>query len=185
MEAKETKEYVKKFLKIFFEIIEKIFWIILIIMALIFGVQRVSNNKCSFMGIRIYLVVTGSMVPKYNVGDVVVVREKKAEELNVGEDLTYNGKSGAVAGIVITHQIINIEEKEGERIIHTKGIANSMEDPEVYADQVIGTVLYKSEVLTFIIKILNNKYLFYFIGIVPLTILFFFGFIKAGNKKKK
>lgn len=178
---KFTKECIKIFKKIA-KIIEVILIAIIIFISLIIIIQRFSNNEKSFLGYRIFRVETGSMVPKYLVGDVILVKDQKFEQLKIGDDLTYNGLSGNVAGKIITHQIIDIEIVNGKKIIHTKGIANSQEDPEIFEEQIIGKVITKMNILTVITKCLNNKYIFYFLGIVPLTIYIFFSVIRYNNR---
>lgn len=178
---KFTKECIK-ILKKMAKIIEVILITIIIFISLIIIIQRFSNNEKSFLGYRIFRVETGSMVPKYLVGDVFLVKDQKFEQLKIGDDLTYNGLSGNVAGKIITHQIIDIEIVNGKKIIHTKGIANSQEDPEIFEEQIIGKVITKMNILTVITKCLNNKYIFYFLGIVPLTIYIFFSVIRYNNR---
>lgn len=178
---KFTKECIK-ILKKVAKIIEVILIAIIIFISLIIIIQRFSNNEKSFLGYRIFRVETGSMVPKYLVGDVILVKDQKFEQLKIGDDLTYNGLSGNVAGKIITHQIIEIEIVNGKKIIHTKGIANSQEDPEIFEEQIIGKVITKMNILTVITKCLNNKYIFYFLGIVPLTIYIFFSVIRYNNR---
>ena len=178
---KFTKECIKIFKKIA-KIIEVILIAIIIFISLIIIIQRFSNNEKSFLGYRIFRVETGSMVPKYLVGDVILVKDQKFEQLKIGDDLTYNGLSGNVAGKIITHQIIDIEIVNGKKMIHTKGIANSQEDPEIFEEQIIGKVITKMNILTVITKCLNNKYIFYFLGIVPLTIYIFFSVIRYNNR---
>lgn len=178
---KFTKECIK-ILKKIAKIIEVILITTIIFISLIIIIQRFSNNEKSFLGYRIFRVETGSMVPKYLVGDVILVKDQKFEQLKIGDDLTYNGLSGNVAGKIITHQIIDIEIVNGKKIIHTKGIANSQEDPEIFEEQIIGKVITKMNILTVITKCLNNKYIFYFLGIVPLTIYIFFSVIRYNNR---
>lgn len=178
---KFTKECIK-ILKKIAKIIEVILIAIIIFISLIIIIQRFSNNEKSFLGYRIFRVETGSMVPKYLVGDVILVKDQKFEQLKIGDDLTYNGLSGNVAGKIITHQIIDIEIVNGKKIIHTKGIANTQEDPEIFEEQIIGKVITKMNILTVITKCLNNKYIFYFLGIVPLTIYIFFSVIRYNNR---
>ena len=81
-----------KFLKILWKIIKTIIWIAVLIVVSIIVVQRVSNNKLTVAGYSIYTVVTKSMIPKYQVGDIIVVKDVDAEELNVGDDITYLGE---------------------------------------------------------------------------------------------
>jgi signal peptidase I len=188
-DVEQDIRYINKNKNKILKFVENFVYIIMVCIALIFIVPRFTNNNYSFLGIRIYIVATGSMIPKYEIKDVLVYRDIDAKKIKVGDDILYRDTNGYVQGIkdaLITHQVVQIDEDEtGKRIIHTKGIANSAEDPVVSEEQVVAKVLYKSSVLTYLINSLNNKYIFYFIGIIPLTIIFFFGFMKAGYKNKK
>ena len=118
---KFTKECIK-ILKKIAKIIEVILITIIIFISLIIIIQRFSNNEKSFLGYRIFRVETGSMVPKYLVGDVILVKDQKFEQLKIGDDLTYNGLSGNVAGKIITHQIIDIEIVNGKNRYSLKSL---------------------------------------------------------------
>ena len=147
-------------------------------------VQKVTNNAESFLGFRIFRVQTGSMIPKYQIGDVILVKETEPENIEIGDDITYQGETGAVSGILVTHRVIDIEEVDGKRVFHTQGIANYAEDPVVNEDQINGVVQSKMYILSWICTIFNNKYIFYFCGILPLTIYVAFK-IFGGKKVKK
>ncbi len=172
-----------KGIKLTWKVLEKIILIVIIFISTIIVVQRVTDNEKSFLGFRIFRVQTGSMIPKYQVGDVIIVREKEIDKIAVGEDVTYWSTVGVLKGKLVTHQVINIEEIEGQKVFHTKGIANNTEDPLVYAEQINGVVLGKLYVLSAITTLLTNKYIFYFCGIVPLTVFVFFAFVKTNSKK--
>ena len=170
-------------LKKIWDLFMKIVTIIIAFVSIIIIVQKVTNNKQAFLGFRIFRVQTGSMIPKYQIGDVILVKEQDIDKIKVGDDVTYLGKEGVVKGILITHRVKDIEEIEGQRVFHTQGIANSLEDPVVYGDQINGVVQSKMYILTLICKMLNNKYIFYFCGILPLTIYVFFRVFR-GNRDK-
>lgn len=138
----------------------------------------------SFLGYRIFRVQTGSMIPKYQIGDVILVKEVNPKNIKVNDDITYNGKEGNVKGILITHRVINIEEIDGNLAFHTQGIANNLEDPIVYESQVNGVVQTKMYILTLICRMLNNKYVFYFCGIVPLSIYAGFRIFRGRHNEK-
>ncbi len=161
----------------------KILTIIIAIISIIIVVQKVTNNKQSFLGYRIFRVQTGSMIPKYQVGDVILVKEINTDKIKVGDDVTYLGKEGSTKGILITHRVIDIEEKDGQKAFHTQGIANNLEDPIVYGNQINGVVQFRMFFLTLICRLLNNKYIFYFCGILPLTIYVFFRVFKGSHDK--
>ena len=171
---------VKKVWNIFMKIVT----IIIVIISIIIVTQKVTNNKNAFLGYRIFRVQTGSMIPKYQVGDVILVKEKNVDKIKIGDDITYQGVEGAVKGILVTHRVIDIEEVDGKKAFHTQGIANNLEDPIVHGEQINGVVQIKMHILTLICKLLNNKYIFYFCGILPLTIYVFFRVFKGSYDKR-
>lgn len=171
----------KKFLKIFkacLKIIETLLTIVVVGISIIIVTQRVSNNEKSVLGYRIFRIETGSMVPNYLVGDVILVKECDINNLKPGDNITYNGLTGDVKGKTITHQIVAVNTENSKITIRTKGIANNVADPEIDGSQVIGKVIVKLNILTWLTKFINNKYIFYFFIIVPLTIWIFFNVIK-------
>ena len=185
IEEKKVKQKGVGVFKIIWNIISRLLTVLIIIICLIIGVQKVTNNKESFFGYRIFRVQTGSMIPKYQIGDVILVKEKDANNIKVGDDVTYLGEAASVKGLLITHRVIDIEEKDGKRILHTKGIANNLEDPAITGNQINGVVQTKLYVLTLICNLLVNKYIFYFCGIVPLSIYAGFRIFKGRHDAEK
>lgn len=185
MKDKISKIMNNKFLKVFFKIIKVILTIFIVILASVIIVQRVSNNKLSIGGIQIFTIISESMVPKYQIGDMLVAEKVAAKDLKVGDDLVYIGKVGDFKDKIVTHQIINIGEKDGKYEFITKGIANDVEDPIVNEDQIYGKVIYKSLILSWCSKLINNLYGFYFVIFVPMVILIFIDVLEEINIKKK
>ena len=173
-----------KILKTLFGVVRAILTVVLVCLLAIILTQRISNNKMAVAGIRIFTVVTESMVPKYLVGDAILVRAVPIEELQVGDDITYLGAVDTFKDRIVTHQIIEKEKKEdGTYKIVTKGIANDKEDPEINETQVYGKVIYKIKSISYINGIIGNLYGMYFVIIVPMAFIFFFDFI--GFRKDK
>lgn len=136
---------------------------------LVVCLQRFSNNKISFFNFRMFTVVTGSMAPKYNVGDVLISRDVEASTIKVGDTISYHGAAGDFKGKVITHQVVGIEKDEyGEYTFRAKGLTNLIEDPIVYENQLYGIVIYKSVILSFIYKVVGTLAGFFVLIIVPL-----------------
>lgn len=169
--------------KIIKNVLGKILIVIVLFITAIILTQNLTQNEKSFLGFRLFRVQTGSMIPKYQVGDVILVKEKDIDKIVVGDDVTYWGTTGVMKGKLVTHQVIDIETIEGQKVFHTKGIANNTEDPLVYSEQINGVVKGKLYVMTLICSLLNNKYIFYFCGILPLTLYVFFSFTKEKIKK--
>ena len=95
-------------------------------------------------GLQEFNVISGSMEPDISIGSLVYVKEIAFENLTVGDVIAF--KSGAS---VVTHRITSLDESN--RLIRTKGDANSVEDfmPVAYRD-LIGKVEYHVPLLGFL-----------------------------------
>ena len=49
--------------------------------------QRFSNNKLSILNYRMFTVISGSMEPLYKIGDVLIAKEVKPEDIKVGDKI--------------------------------------------------------------------------------------------------
>lgn len=146
-------------------------YILILIIFCIVITQKISNNNKSVLGFRIFRVATGSMYPEYNVNDVLLVKETKISEIKVGDNIAYRGIVNEEPNSVITHKVIDIEtNNEREVNIHTKGIANEIEDPIVKEEQVYGVVIKKIYTLSIINKIITSIYGFLLLIVIPLLI---------------
>ena len=177
----------KRILKIVGKVIYGFLYVIVLITLLVILVQRISNNNISIAGIRFFSVASSSMFPEYEVGDIIIAKEVEPQEIKVGENVVYNGKKGEFKDKIITHEVVKIEEENGEYIFTTKGIANDESDPTISEDQLLGKIVYKSVVLSFLNKIVNNIYTFYFLIFVPITIIIAKNIIQISieNKSKE
>lgn len=161
-----------KYFQIPYKIIKAIIFIVLLLYVVFTIIQRVSGNQ-SIFGYRLFAVATGSMVPDYNINDVLAIKEVNHNELKVGDDITYLGKKQDVSGKIVTHRIIDIEEKNGKKTYLTKGINNEVEDPTIGDNQIYGKVVGKVPVVTQINHIVKNQYGFFFLIFLPLVIVIF------------
>ena len=175
-----------RFLKGIISIIKFILTVIIVGFIAIILVQRFSNNNLSIAGYRIFTVVTESMLPKYEVGDVLLVKQVDTKQIKKGDDVTYMGKVGNFADKIVTHQVINIESADnGGLVFYTKGIANDKEDPLVYEDQIYGIVQTKLNIVTKLNGVINNMYGMYFLIVIPLAIVMFSEFRSFREDGKK
>ena len=156
---------------IFLKVTKIIAYIIICLLLFVIIVQRFSNNSLSVGGIRIFTVVSGSMVPEYNIGDILVSKRADAEDIDVGDNITYVGEKGSLNGLIITHKVIKKEIRENETYFITKGTANSISDPEINYSQVYGKVLYKSALLSIFGKMLNNKLVYYLVFMLVAVVI--------------
>lgn len=169
----EEEKKTKKIFSIITTVIKIICIIALILLITVLALQRFSNNEIAVGGFRIFNVATGSMVPEYNVGDVLIIKEVDTNKLEVGDDITYLGEVGTFKDRVVTHRIVRIEETVGGRIFYTKGIANDTEDPQITGEQIYGKVVYKCVLISLLTKLMNNLTAFYIIIFIPFALLIF------------
>lgn len=179
MKEKIQKLKNNKILKIIGNILYAIIFIIVLFILIIAILQRTTNNEITLFGYRIFVVATGSMTPKYEVGDVLVSKEVDPATIQVGDDIVYKGKEGSFKDKIVTHQVIMIEKENENYRIQTKGIANTKEDPEITQNQVIGKVIYKMGVLSLLQRAMSNNYVFYFVVFVPIVLLTFRQILKS------
>lgn len=95
--------------------------------------------KMSFFGYHIYKVSSTSMVPTLKANDFILVKENESFKENDIITFKFDNK-------YLTHRIVKIDD---EKII-TKGDAIDFENDPITKDMVVGKMIYKFVVLTFI-----------------------------------
>ena len=158
---------------IVFKIVKVFLYIVLIALVFVVVIQKVSNNTIALGGYRMFMVVSESMKEEYEVGSILLSKEVKESELEVGDNVVYLGKASNLKGLTVTHKIIDIEEKEGVKYFTTKGTSNDVADPQITYDQIYGKIIYKTVVLSFLGKILlNNVSYFVIFSLVAIVVSF-------------
>lgn len=92
------------------------------------------------LGFRPLVIRSGSMVPTYQVGDVVLVDQIRADELRAGDvaSLEYYPEYGES----LTHRVRSVRTVDGRVDVETRGDANdSSEEWSVPADSMVGRVV--------------------------------------------
>ncbi|GEM_PF-1350431 len=131
--------------------------------VLILGIIAISQ----FAGVHSFVVLTGSMEPEINPGDMVIV--KKMEQYSVGDIIAFS-----TSGTIIVHRIYSFENS---RVI-TKGDANNYADPwRIDQDKIIGKTMFIIPYLGYPLILLSNLFGTYYMGLlflVSLILLFLF-----------
>ena len=184
----KKSKFSKKF-KIIKNIINAIILLLAVSFALIICLQRFSDNKISFFNYRIFTVVTGSMEPKYKIGDILIAKEKDPSEIKIGDAISYMAIKDEIRGNVVTHQVVNITKDEnGKYLFHSKGLTNLVEDPVVREEQLYGVVVYKTKILSFIRKIISTDIgmiLFVIIPVLYIIVSEMIAFLIEKEEKRK
>ncbi|MBE6050610.1 MAG: signal peptidase I [Clostridium sp.] len=84
-----------------------------------------SGKQPEILGYKFYVVLTGSMVPTINPGDLVIVKNVPADEIKVDDVITFGSEN---IKEVTTHRVKEIKSNENLEFV-TKGDANNVEDP--------------------------------------------------------
>lgn len=159
--TRSKADIAKKILKIVFKILYQILIILCVLLILIIVFQKITNSNRSIGGYRIFRVITGSMEPEYDVGQVVICKETNTNEIKVGDDIVYLGAYGDYSGKIIMHEVINIDKDENNNNVnfHAKGLHSaSVEDPQIKPNQIFGVVKLKSGILTLLYKLATSIY---------------------------
>lgn len=187
----KKKSLVKIILKIVYGLFKTAVLGFLFVFALLVCLQRFSNNSVSLFSYRMFSVVTASMAPMYDIGDILLCKEVDVDTLKVGDDISYYGDAGTYKDKVITHRIIDIKVNDkGEKEFYTKGIATSIVDPVVKKEQIYGKITKEIEPMSVLYKFISTTTGFYICIFVPLTLLIGSEVIvslveKAKDKKSK
>lgn len=149
------------------KIIVYLFSAAVIIAAVLFASSKTPNK--SLFGYRYYTVITPSMTPAYCVGDMVLVKLVSADQIAVGDVITFNPSSDSNA--YLTHRVtqkLPDYQNTGVTCFKTKGDANDTEDSfRVDEQRVIGKVTMKIPKLGYVVRFVQLRWYF----ILPLAVM--------------
>ncbi|HUW44670.1 MAG TPA: signal peptidase I [Dehalococcoidia bacterium] len=84
-------------------------------------------------------VISGSMRPTLDVGDVIIVAKVPADTIEPGDIIQFR----EAEGITTVHRVVEFQEIEGNMVFITQGDANRAPDPDpVLAANVVGKVIF-------------------------------------------
>ena len=109
-----------------------LFWVSTVSLVLAIALVAVPR----VFGMELRAIITGSMTPDIPVGSLVVIVPTKAEDIKVGDDISFVNAGDKV----VTHRVVEIDRENNEFI--TWGIANppnALDAPNQY-ENIIGVV---------------------------------------------
>lgn len=84
-------------------------------------------------------VISGSMRPALDVGDVVIIAKVSADTIKPGDIIQFR----EVGGVTTVHRVVEIREIEGKKVFITQGDANSEpDDNPVIPENVVGKAVF-------------------------------------------
>lgn len=117
-----------------------LFALMLLIFTLFFSFCN-QNDGAEWFGYRFFAVLSNSMSPLFESGDIVVVQRCDPSQLHKGDVISFYSPDPSRPGIVITHQIDQVVVTDGKISFITKGTSARDLYP-VSSDQVLG--IYRS-----------------------------------------
>ena len=146
-------------------------------MVIILQAATNSEETPSVFGIKTFVIISGSMEPNLNIGDIIVVKKVEQNELKKGDVISFrNGES------VITHRINDIKiENNGIIKYETKGDNNNISDKNyVIYEDIEGRMVNKIPVLGKVALLLKNKVI-----IIIIIMIFYMMYIHNANVEER
>ena len=169
----------KKAKKIFSRIMTVISVALFIFGVVVFvSVLNVSAGKVpSVFGFSVLQVKTGSMLPDYEIGTIVITKNVDANDLQVGDVISFYSLDKDISGEVNTHRIERIEYGGDDNAPYftTKGDNNTQVDKQkVWPSQIVGKVVYNlGTVSGSVIGVFQNPNVIFFVIVLPLVFITF------------
>lgn len=136
--------------------------VLFVILIFFILLNILSMNNKSLFGFRIYRVISGSMQPALQIGDVIII--KKANNYAEKDIITYdNGLT------TITHRIKSIN---GDEII-TEGDANDAPDKPITKDRILGKYFFRISTFSVFSIMLTGKTVYLIMVLILFAILLF------------
>ena len=151
---------------------------VLVAFVVIFAVFLMGSR---LMGLQVFNVISGSMRPTYNVGDLLYVKQVDPDSVKVGDPITFVLNEDLV---VATHRVVSVDRENRQFI--TKGDANETEDANpVHFNNLIGVPVFAIPLLGYVSAYIQNPpgmYIAIAFGILLLAAVFLPDML---NKKTK
>ena len=133
------------------------------------------------LGYQVFNVVSGSMEPEYNVGDLIYVKKVDLSTIEEGDVITFVLNEDLV---VATHRVVKVDA--ANQHFYTKGDANDDADGDpVHFNYVIGVPKFSLPLLGYVSDFIQNPpgmYITLGVGILLIAAVFVPDFV--GKKKQ-
>jgi len=131
------------------------------------------------------IVLTDSMYPEINSGDLIILNKIETEKVKIGDIITFFEPSGKDTS-TITHRVIEITTKDNKIAFKTKGDSNNTEDKElVTEEELIGIYKFKISGLGNIAIFMSTTKGLIICIAIPLILLFGYDIISRKKYDEK
>lgn len=144
--------------------------------CLLVSIQVVSKGYVTIGGYSMFRVVTGSMEPTISTGSLLLCKNTKIENVEVGDIVCYRTKISEIYGSIVTHRVIDKQkDNNGNIYLETRGDANASSDP-YYVDSwdLVGKVRWYSgekNIMNDILAFISSKVGFLMCVALPILLV--------------
>ena len=147
---------------------------------------KVRDNRIQIPLYGAYVIVSGSMEPIIKVHDAVLSKRCAEEDIHIGDVVTYKSLENAYYGVLITHRVVNIEEKDGEKLFITKGDHNETIDRSpIRYSQIQGKVIMRIPKIGYLKYFLVEYYGWILVVVIPCVGIISYDIVKLFKNIKK
>lgn len=136
------------------------------------SINVLNKDLVTIGGYSFLEVVSGSMEPTIEIGDIVII-DTKDKDILEGDIITFKDTSGSL----VTHRVVSYTD---DKMI-TKGDFNNSNDEEISRDNIVGKYKFKIHHLGLVIKSLQSPMTFVMIFIIGILICFLVSTDKNGE----
>lgn len=152
------------------------------------------RKTIDYIGFKTFVVLTPSMEPVINVNDMIVVRNIKEENIDVGDAITFEVYIKAFdQEVFVTHYVAEIAQSDGKNIYYTQGTNADVgeydrwldefdQEIEITYEDIVGVYVFKLPNFGLLTRMLQDPYMLGFIVIDILIITYLVKLIR-NNKK--
>ena len=133
------------------------------------------DGYVTVFGCSVFHVVSGSMEPEIAQGALIISQKTDIEDIEVGDIISFRSLDAYMSGGIVTHRVVAIHQKDGDRCFVTRGDANnSIDSFYVTRDNFVGKIIYHTtdgNFMTSLYGFLTDKNGFFIVVIVPVILL--------------
>lgn len=149
-----------------------VFLVIIVNVFLIIKSVKNPNKTPDFFGKKAFVIVSGSMIPEIEIGDIVIIND--TQDVNINDIIAFRRDSN-----IIVHRIINKMEVNGKTMYQTKGDNNNIPDTElVDVSDIEGIYINKIPYIGKLLMFLYNNLAIVVVIIVVILIVKYYFFEK-------
>ncbi|MRG85022.1 signal peptidase I [Salinibacillus xinjiangensis] len=148
----------------------------IILLFFIFQAKGDINKLPSFFGYKPLTILSNSMVPDFEAGDIIVIDTNEAPKVN--EVITYVDPNQEL----LSHRVIDIVNQDGQNLYQTKGDANNIPDREYVSEEnIIGVKVFTIPLIGHIASFIASPTGIFLLIVLPIILVVIIEFFQRLN----